>query len=154
MSREYELAMEFARRGVELHPDFAPLHKVIAFAAPLLGDHETALRHARRAYELDDSVDNLEFLLYDYAKAGQPEKTRAGLDELLAKVNERYTCPYEVGIVYMALEDYDQAIDWFEKAIDARADCWVWGKVDPRMDVMRRDARYLDQLRRVGHVMD
>ena len=54
----------------------------------------------------------------------------------------------------MALEDYDPAIDWFEQAYDDRADSWIWGKVDPRMGVMREDPRYLDLLRRVGHKLD
>ena len=69
-------------------------------------------------------------------------------------MEERYTCPYEVASVYVALEEYDEAIDWFEEAVVERADCWVWGKVDARMEVMREDERYLDQLRRVGHVLE
>ena len=154
MAREYDLALQVAQRGLDLDPDFDRMHALIAFTAPMIPDFEMAIEHGERAYELNDSVFNLESLLFAYALAGQPEKTRAGLDELLTKVSERYTCPYEVATVYVGLEEYDVAIDWFEKAVDARADCWIWGKVDPRMTVMREDERYLDQLRRVGHVID
>ena len=105
-------------------------------------------------FELDDMAGNLAVLLYTYARAGNVDKARAGLGDLLERVERRYTCPYEVATVYVALDDRETAMSWFEKAYDARADCWIWGKVDPRMDEMRKDDGYVDLLRRIGLVLD
>jgi hypothetical protein len=86
--------------------------------------------------------------------SGDKDRARAGLEEMVRRARERYTCPYEVATVFVGLEEYDVALQWFEEGYEQRADCWVWGKVDQRMDVMRQDERYRDLLRRVGHTLD
>ena len=110
-----------------------------------------AIEAARESVRLEDDPINLAFLLYTLGRAGEQQEAREGLVDLLEITKQQYVCPYEVATVYVGLEEYEEAIDWFEKGYEARADCWVWGAVDPRMEEMRKDERYLDLLRRVGH---
>jgi hypothetical protein len=55
-----------------------------------------------------------------------------------------------VARIYAGLGDEMRAIEWLERAYDARDECLTWLKVDPAMDSLRTDARYPDLLRRVG----
>ena len=72
------------------------------------------------------------------------EATRKDL-EFLEKTTQKR------GMKVQTFMSVDEAIDWFEKAYEARSDCWIWGNIDPRLDELRKDPRFRDLLRRVGH---
>jgi tetratricopeptide (TPR) repeat protein len=124
---------------------------MLALSLLFLGDTDGAIEAGRRAAELERTVDALEFLGMALAAAGQVEEARELRDEVLEMAEERYTCPYEVASLLLSLGEVDEALAWFEKAIDERADCFAWGNVDPRLEQLRKDPRFVEQLRRVGH---
>jgi serine/threonine-protein kinase len=154
-AREYEAAIQVCDRALQLDPEFAMSLGARGVTLMQMGEYERATSDLERAVAMDDdNITNLEFLLYTYAMSGDEDRARAGLEEMVRRARERYTCPYEVATVFVGLEEYDVALQWFEEGYEKRADCWVWGKVDPRMDVMREDERYRDLLRRVGHTLE
>ena len=51
----------------------------------------------------------------------------------------------EVAVTHLALGDYDGAFDWFDNAVDGRADCIPWLGVDPRLDPERRQINFTQQ---------
>jgi uncharacterized glyoxalase superfamily protein PhnB len=53
-------------------------------------------------------------------------------------------------MVYTALGDEERALDWLEKAYQARDNRMIDLKVDPEWDSLRSDARFNDLLRRLG----
>ena len=46
--------------------------------------------------------------------------------------------------------DKDRAFEWLDKAYDERRADLGWIKADPRMDLLRSDARYKELLLRLG----
>jgi len=52
--------------------------------------------------------------------------------------------------VRQALGEKQQALDWLEKAYEDRNWWMPWLKVEPRLDPLRSDPRFVALLRRVG----
>ena len=100
---------------------------------------------------MDDSPFLKAILIFALASSGERIAAETLMEELIETTEARYVCPYEVALGYYALDDPEMMFDWFERAYDARGDCWVWGNVDPRLDEVRKDSRYQGLLRRVGH---
>jgi hypothetical protein len=73
------------------------------------------------------------------------------LEELERQAEYRFICPYEVATIYLALGEVDKAFEWFDKAYDVRSPCIPWVNVDPRLDVVRDDARFEELQRKTGH---
>jgi hypothetical protein len=62
----------------------------------------------------------------------------------------RHVSSYDFTILYAALGDQDHAFSCLEQAYESRSEALVWLKVDPRLDSLRADARFMDLLERVG----
>ena len=77
-------------------------------------------------------------------------KRKRHLDELLQLSKQRYVSPASIAIVYVALDDKDQAFAWLEKANEIRDMNVVRLKVDPRYESLRSDPRFNDLVRRIG----
>ena len=83
-------------------------------------------------------------------KAGRPEECRAILDELLLRSKSHFVPPSHIAMVYSALGDKEQALEWLEKAYDIH---------DPKLIMLRsplfwkdvqNEPRFKDIKRRVG----
>jgi hypothetical protein len=55
-----------------------------------------------------------------------------------------------LGYIYAALGDKDRAFSLFNNAIDEQPRALLWARVDPRLDSVRDDQRYVAMLQRLG----
>ena len=92
----------------------------------------------------------LEFLAGVYATSGQPDKAREVLAAFLELSEQQYVCAYEVATAQAALGDHDEALEWFEKGIEDRADCMPYARADPKWDDIRDEPRFQELLQRIG----
>jgi len=81
---------------------------------------------------------------------GDPAKASQILAELAQDSKRNYVSPYRVANIYTALGDKDEAFAWLERAYDDRSHLLVFMNIDPRVDSLRNDARFVDLVRRVG----
>jgi hypothetical protein len=72
------------------------------------------------------------------------------LNELEDLSKRKYVPPYWIATIYAGLGEKDRAFEWLEKASEERSGGMVWLKVDPRLDSLRFDSRFVGLLRRVG----
>ncbi len=110
-----------------------------------------ALREMRKGKELlkgnivvDSDIGHAYALSGDTRNA---EKVVADLKELAI---HRYVNPFEIALIYTGLGRNDQAFEWLERAYRERSDMLVYLKMDPRLDRLRSDRRFVDLVRRVG----
>ena len=61
-----------------------------------------------------------------------------------------YVDPYFVSIVYLGLNDKDQAMAWLEKAYDAKSGFITSLFHEPKWDEMRSDPRFKEMMNRLG----
>ena len=66
------------------------------------------------------------------------------------KKNGRYASSYAVAVVYAGLGDKEKALHYLDEAYRERAHWLLWLNRDPRWNVVRREPRFLNLVRRVG----
>jgi hypothetical protein len=81
-------------------------------------------------------------LAFALASAGQAERARALLVELLAAHPARHVAAYSVALVWCALGEHDRAFEWMGRAVEERDHWLVFLDVEPRFDPLRADPRF------------
>jgi hypothetical protein len=85
-----------------------------------------------------------------YAKSGRKDEARKLLAELVQQSKQRYVASYSIALIYVGLDEKDEAFSWLEKAYQDRSWWLVWIKMDPKVDSLRSDPRFADLMRRIG----
>jgi len=92
----------------------------------------------------------LAFLARADALAGKTDEAQKILAQLKEPSARRYVSPYGVAMIYAGLGDKEQTLAWLEKAHQQRFWQMVFLKVEPELDDLRSDPRFVDLMRRVG----
>jgi TolB-like protein/tetratricopeptide (TPR) repeat protein len=148
--RDYDAAVEQCRRTLELNPRFELAHLWAGWAHEAAGRHADAVRHLTEAVRLSsDGAVALASLGRAQALAGD----RAGALQTLAKLNRAhgaYRPAFEVAKVHLALGERDEAMAWLRRAHAERSHSIVFLSVDPQLDLLRDDARFVELESRVA----
>jgi eukaryotic-like serine/threonine-protein kinase len=149
-ARQYDDAVEQARKAIELEPDYFLAHMWLGLSYVQMGRLSEAVAETQKGAQLSDSPLARAVMGYAFAVAGRRSEARKIADELAAKRGQNYLCPFEIGTIHISLGEKDEAFRWLERAYDERSDCIPGLKFDPRLDPIRSDPRYQDLVRRVG----
>ena len=84
-----------------------------------------------------------------YAKNGQPERARRILTAFEQVAKTRNVTPYAWIEVYIAMGQYDRALEWVEKSCDRQGETILMLNQE-LFDAVRADPRFQDILHRVG----
>jgi tetratricopeptide (TPR) repeat protein len=150
LARKYEQGVEQALKAIELQPDFFVAHSNLSQIYAQMGKFPEGVVEAQKGTQLSNSPLARGFLGYAYGVAGRKLEARQVVEELVANMETRYVCPFEIGTTYLSLGQKDKAFLWFEKAYEERSLCIYTMKFDPRLDSIRSDARYHSLIHRVG----
>ena len=144
-ARRYDEAVEKARAANRMQADFPQglWHLGNILIAADAG--QEAVDVLTRADELLPNASMVRYMLaLAVGKNGQPHDARKIADELAAKPG---TKPYFVGMAYIAAGDIDRAFEYFQRAVDEKNEWMIWFGVDPKLDPIRSDSRYLELLK-------
>ena len=150
MSRKYDLAISNGESVIAADPTNAFAEVFLGMAYAKKGNVELAIQHADAAVKHDDGLLIASFRANVYALAKRKMEAVAALKELEKQRVEHYSCAYELGSAYILLGQVDRGFQWMNNAYDARSNCIILLKVDPRLDSVRSDARYKTLLEKVG----
>jgi tetratricopeptide (TPR) repeat protein len=115
------------------------------------GARPVAPGDAERAARLSQNSAYVSFLLgYAYARAGRRDDAQRVLAEMQELATQQFVPPDYLAIVHVGLGEIDEAIDWLNRAYEARTDWPVWLAVDPVSDPLHSVPRYRQLLRSVG----
>ena len=103
--------------------------------------YDAAVREIEMAIQLSPSPEKTAALGYAFARAGNVDRARQALGELLTLSNERYVSPSLVAQVHAGLGETLPAVDWLEKASAARALDLAWLSMRPVFDGLRAEPR-------------
>jgi hypothetical protein len=76
------------------------------------------------------------------AALGALERSRTRLDELAEFSLTRDVSAVHFATVHVALGELDRAIEWLERAVEARSGWLVYLRTEPRFDALRGDPRF------------
>ncbi len=147
-ARRYDESIAQLRKAMDLEPGALDAHIFLGFVYVQQGNNESAIAEFQTVVKLSERTPSLLALLgYAYAKAGKSIEARAILTELDALSDSPAFSPFGKAIVFIGLEQQDQAFEWLKKACDERA--WQLGflKTEPIFDPIRSDPRFASLLR-------
>ena len=84
------------------------------------------------------------------ARAGNRDEALRAMTELRARATGTYTLPLFLARIYAALGNNDEAMKSLEQVYNDRSESAVWLNVDPSLDTLRKDPRFIALIRKVG----
>ena len=89
-------------------------------------------------------------LAWCYARCGRADEARRLLSQVLEAKGPAYLEPNKVAHVFVALGDHERALTWLERAVKERAPYVAEMAVEPALDPLRSDPRFVRLLKRLG----
>ena len=125
-------------------PTFFYAHLNLGIALQLKGDLPAAIAEYTKAQQLtDNNLGARVLLVAAKARSGEKDAATRMLAELEELSRHRSVHPYWRALLYLSLENREQAIRWLEQAIaDHDGLNIIWIKVDPLLDPLRGDPRF------------
>jgi adenylate cyclase len=143
LARRYDEAIAQLRDTVEMNPQFYGGHRFLGWALELKGATGEAIAEYHKALELNDDPMVLALLAHAKASVGKQDEARQILGQLTEDAKTRYVPAYAFAVIYLALGEKDQALDWLEKAARDHDGFYInLIKVDPYLDPLRGDPRF------------
>jgi TolB-like protein/DNA-binding winged helix-turn-helix (wHTH) protein/Flp pilus assembly protein TadD len=148
LARQDDKAVEEAQKALELDANFYWTHLLLGRARLQQNMREEAIASFEKASTLSGGNPMvLGELGHAYAVTGR----RADADKVLAQLSRReYPPPYEIALIHAGMGDIDQSLAWLDKSYRERARALGFAKVEPRLDPLRADPRFVALLRRLA----
>ena len=149
--REYDQALELADDAIALDPNFSFGHYFKGWILQQTGDVEGAIVALQAAVDLSDGSGITQAALaHAYALAGNADSAREILGRLTDPEITANPPAYEIAKVYLALGDEDELFAWLDRAYELRSNQVIFANVDPQLDSVREDERFLALIEKLG----
>ncbi len=120
-ARDYDRAIEQWTKVLDLEPDFALAHYNMGLGYVEKGMYDSAIAEHKKALDLGGTDPNwLATLGRAYALAGKRNEAEDIVSQLIRLSSKKYVSGWMMAIVYLTLEDFDNALNWLEKAYEER----------------------------------
>ena len=130
------------RHCLELDPGSPTARLFLGLTLVELSHGEEAIRELETAIQVAASPEMSAALAYACARAGLADRAHRLLDQLLTLADQRYVSPSLVAQVHAGSGSVDLAIEWLQRAAEARAADLAWLAVRPVFDTLRSDSRF------------
>lgn len=141
-AHRYDEAIAPLRRAIELDPGFSYAHWYLGQAFDLKGELREAIAEYQKAVELSGGRHALALLGQAQAKMGNRDEALKILRQLQETAKRRYVADYDFALLYLALGDKTQALDWLEKTYQDHSEDIALVRFDPFLDPLRGEPRF------------
>jgi TolB-like protein/DNA-binding winged helix-turn-helix (wHTH) protein/Tfp pilus assembly protein PilF len=149
VAHRFEEAVTQSQKTLILDPFFASAHYVLGQAFVQKHNYNEAIAELQKAIELSPGSTAFKAnLAYTYAASGMRDKAIKILDDLKSRAAQSFSNAPEIAMIYVGLNDKDQAMAWLEKGYAEHFSPWVLMR--PCFDPLRSDPAFQDLVRRIG----
>ena len=149
-ARQYDAALDHLRRAFTMNPTSEETHRQLGLVYLQKGMYDEAGGAFKEALaNSENDALALAGLGHVAARRGREDEARAVLDELHNRARTRYISPVAQAGLYVTLGDADAAFDWLERAYRDRRGWLAYLKIEPMLDGVRSDPRFLRLLERM-----
>lgn len=150
-NRRYDDTIEIAKNTLELDPNYSAAHRLLSLAYQGKGRFDDAIEENRKWGELTGNTIETEFALaYLYAVSGKHEDARGLVKKVQAEQPPVSNVYRGLALIHYALGDDDTTFEFLEKSYEMREEALMNLKVDPKMDRLRFDPRFIALLKKIG----
>jgi tetratricopeptide (TPR) repeat protein len=144
MARQYPRAIQQLRNTLEMDPSYELPHLMLGLSYAQKGDYGLAIPELRKAADLSHGTPLMISALANvYARSGNKPEAERLLTELILRSKTQYVSPYYFAVVYVGMGEPEKAMDWLEKAFADRSNGLVFLKVEPGLDDLRSNPRFV-----------
>jgi tetratricopeptide (TPR) repeat protein len=144
LARQYDRSIAQLRDTLELDPSYEWAHFILGQAYEQKREFNLARAELQKAVELShNSPLMISALAHADALSGNQEEAQRLLQQLMAQSKKQYVSPFYVAVVYIALGKTETAMDWMEKAFADHSNGLVFLKVEPELDPLRSNPRFI-----------
>jgi len=148
--RDYDGVLAQTRRTLELAPDLVLALLFSGMAHWGKEQYEDAAREFARLVQLAGPGFK-GYLGYSLAKAGRMDSAREILDELTVLSRSERVPSFQLALVLLGLERFEEALSWLEKAFEERDGPWFpYIRQEGLFDPLRGHPRFQDLVQRMN----
>jgi serine/threonine-protein kinase len=146
-AREPRRAIEQLLQTTSRNPYFAYAYGLLGQAYEQEGEDDNAIEAYKKQSDYsDDPTTKSLAQAHLFALTGGVSQVREELSKLLRK---RYVPPYRISLIYIMLNQKDEALKFLEKAFEERSHRVLWLRIDPAVDPLRSDPRFAQLIDRI-----
>ena len=149
-ARQYDQALSQLRKTAEMDPNFLGMLLYFGWVYEQKRMYPEAIATFQQAVSHSTTPLMLASLGHAYAIAGRRDEAKKILLRLDDLSRQRYVSAYDKGIIYVALGEIDQSLEWLQRAYQERSQFMIYLDTDPRLDSLRTDGRFQNLLRRMN----
>jgi tetratricopeptide (TPR) repeat protein len=141
---DYDRAVEEYRRSLKLDSTYVYTYAYLGQTYAMQGLLNEAEEAFSYAVELTDERDpaTLAGLAYVFARMNDIGKTTAILSQLDNIKDELYIHPTYLAIIYLAMGDRKEALNWLERGFQDRSEWMIFLQVEHMLDSLHGEIRY------------
>jgi TolB-like protein/DNA-binding winged helix-turn-helix (wHTH) protein/Flp pilus assembly protein TadD len=148
IAHRYDEAIKQSHQTMDMDPLFALAHHMLGQVFLQTHRYNEAVAEFQKAMELSPgNTSSASNLAYAYAVSGRRKEAAKILNDLKNQSGHAVNAP-EIALIYVGLDDKDQAMAWLEKAYAERFN--PGALLRPGFDPLRSDPRFQNLLRRIG----
>jgi len=151
MARRYDSAYEVLTRTLALNPRYQLAKGTLALVALAKKNYPEAFRLIKQidTATISKSSDvRAPYYCYALALSGDTLHAKEELQKFLTA--NPSPNPYQMSRIYIALNNYDEALNWLDQAYNVRQIALYFINVDPTFDPLRNEPRFKALLKKVG----
>jgi len=167
-SKQYDRAVEYFEKAVEMEPDFPFAHFALAEAYDRIGRYKEALSEHEKAVALGRREGAIDLPGTDAPKAwyaltgplqkayralGESDYWQKRLDSTKRLYDQGTVTASAVAGIYSILGENEQALTWLEKAFEESDDFLVFLNIQPQFEGLRSDPRFQALVQKIFHAL-
>ncbi|HWY85530.1 MAG TPA: tetratricopeptide repeat protein, partial [Gemmataceae bacterium] len=149
-ARDFNKAIESARQAMEVDPNYPWSYATLSLSLILQGKPAEAIPQGEKMLSLADNPWSRLNLACAYAAAGDRAKAEAMLKPLDDLATRQFVSPYSRAWPWALMKEKDRALELLERAVAERDPSCLNIKVDPALDGLRREPRFLALLKKMA----
>jgi Tfp pilus assembly protein PilF len=149
-TRRYDEAIAQCRETLGVNPNFLFAHACLLSSFHKKRMYEEAFPATKAYLSLLGHREAADALEREYVAGGYHAAMRSAADTLAARLSPNHLVAWNVAVLYTLAEEKDRALDWLEKAHEARMTDIVFLDSMPLWDSLHDEPRFQDLLARMN----
>jgi serine/threonine-protein kinase len=151
LKQDYDGDLAADSVAIKAHPDFWAPHMASGYGYLAERRFPEAIAEFEKARALNPGATiNLSGLAAAQARSGNRAEAMKLLALLKQMMSDRHVAPFDIAVVYDALGERSEALDWLEKAYDDQSEMMPFLAIYPPVADLRGEPRFQELVRRVG----
>ncbi len=151
LARQNDKAIAQCNRTIEIAPNHFFAYWVLGLAYAVQRSYADGVVSLQKAVALNQFDQHIRADLGRlFGLMGEREEAIAILNEFQEVSKQQYISPVNLAKVHLGLANNEEAMEQLGKAVDERSVKLPWFLLDPAVDVLRNDPRFIEIKRQVG----